>query len=383
MTRALFFLFLFFLLPWNASAAAKPLAFEVTGWIPYWRAATGTADILSRLDQFTAVMPFGYIVQNDGSLYDAFGFEATEATSTARVLTAVAKAQKTRVIPTVMWSNGAAIHAILSNGPKRRALEDAIAKLVKDNNFDGIDIDFEAKWAKTRPYFSLFLQGLYMRMGPKWVYCTIEPRTPPSAAYDVIPATLEYANDYSAINKYCDRVQIMAYDQGAVDIRLNAAANGSPYIPNSDVRWVEKVVTHAAKLIPKKKLLIGIPTYGYEYDVYPLTRGFRYDRVWAFNPRYALDLASSLGIAPSRNSGGEISFLYTPTTTVSNLIAAAGSAGPLPATTTPPQRIVWWSDASAISDKVQLAKKLGVRGVAIFKIDGGQDPGLWDVLPKR
>ncbi|MDB5224419.1 MAG: Copper amine oxidase domain protein, partial [Candidatus Adlerbacteria bacterium] len=36
----------------------------------------------------------------------------------------------------------------------------------------------------------------------------------------------------------------------------------------------------------------------------------------------------------------------------------------------------------AIKAKVDLAKKLGVRGVAIFKIDGGEDPAMWSVLPK-
>jgi hypothetical protein len=45
-------------------------------------------------------------------------------------------------------------------------------------------------------------------------------------------------------------------------------------------------------------------------------------------------------------------------------------------------RYLVWSDAQAIKDKVDLAKRLGVRGVAIFKIDGGEDPGLWNVLPK-
>ena len=41
---------------------------------------------------------------------------------------------------------------------------------------------------------------------------------------------------------------------------------------------------------------------------------------------------------------------------------------------------MWWSDAKAIEDKVKLARKLGVRGVAVFKFDGGQDTGAWNVL---
>ena len=39
-----------------------------------------------------------------------------------------------------------------------------------------------------------------------------------------------------------------------------------------------------------------------------------------------------------------------------------------------------WSDAQAIKSKIDLAKKLGVRGVAIFKIDGGEDPAMWEIL---
>lgn len=374
-------LFLFsVLLPSAALAAPKAPSFEISGWIPYWRMATGTADVLPRLQRFSSLMPFGYIVQNDGSLHDAFGFEDPSATSTANTLIAAARAKKVRIIPTVMWSNGAAIHAVLSNTVSRIALEDAIADLAKKKGFDGIDIDFEGKFAETRPYFSLFLKGLYMRMGQKWVYCTIEPRTPPASAFAVMPKKFEYANDYVAINKYCDRVNIMAYDQGAVDIKLNTAANSVPYIPLADVKWVEKVVNLAAQTISKKKIVIGIPTYGYEYDLIPLAQGYRYNLNWAFNPRYATTLAADLGLVPKRNSAGEMSFVYVPTTTpLTSLIASAGSAGPIPATTIP-LRIAWWSDAQAINDKIKLAKKLGVRGVAIFKLDGGQDPAFWDLF---
>jgi len=315
-------------------------------------------------------MPFGYIVQNDGSLYDAFGFAATSSTSIPNLLRTVARAEKVKVVPTVMWSNGTAIDRILRSAPQRIALEKRIAALAKTKNFDGIDIDFENKPIRTRPYFSLFLKGLYERMGQKWVYCSIEPRTPPSSAFAVLPTTLDYADNYFAINKYCDRVEIMAYDQDSVDLKLNAAAGSAPYIPVADSRWVRKVVTMAAQIIQKKKIIIGIATYGYEYDLVPLTHGYRYNIDWAFDPDYATTLASELGISPARNAAGEMSFVYAPTTTPQLASAVPG-----------PLHIVWWSDANAVSDKIALAKSLGVRGIALFKLDGGEDPGIWNILP--
>ncbi|MCR4276462.1 MAG: glycosyl hydrolase family 18 protein, partial [Candidatus Parcubacteria bacterium] len=248
----LFFFGVFFLMFFPSFAMAAQPSFEVSGWIPYWRAASGTIDAVAHLQNFTSLMPFGYIVQNDGSLSDAFGMSDTSSTSTAAILVASARAARVKIIPTVMWSNGTAIDRILRVTASRIALEDRIAALVKDNGFDGIDIDFENKLVQTRPYFSLFLKGLYARMGNKFVYCSIESRTPPMSAYTVIPNNITYANDYTAFNKYCDRVQIMAYDQGAIDLKLNAAANSTPYIPVADLRWVEKVITLAAQTISKK-----------------------------------------------------------------------------------------------------------------------------------
>ena len=140
-----------FIVP-NARASTAT-AFEISGWIPYWREATGTVDTLSHMQDFTAVMPFGYIVQNDGSLYDAFGLDATSSTSNAHMLTAVAKAEKVKIIPTVMWSNGAVIDRVLRVASTRQALETAIAALAKKNNFGN-------QRAEPITYPNLFSQGL-------------------------------------------------------------------------------------------------------------------------------------------------------------------------------------------------------------------------------
>lgn len=379
---------------------AHAAGLEVSGWLPYWREASSTARAYEHLDQLTEINPFIYDVKADGTLKDYAGITEEPWTS----LLAEAKRRKVRVIPTIMWSDAAAMHRILGNAKTRVALEDEILAEVEKHGFDGIDIDFEGKWYETRDFYSTFLKGLQMRFPKKWVMCTIEARTPLTSRYESTPPpdAGKYANDYVAINKYCDRVRIMAYDQGAIDLALNKAANQTPYVPVGDVRWVEKAVKEALKVIPRHKISIGVATYGYEYEVQPLAeKGFKYERQWALNPKYALDLMAEYGVRAQRNSAGELSFTYIPAhtekgdPTVGPAFQQIQNAGiTLGATnstvvgntatvvTDGVYNIVWWSDAKAIEDKIKLAKRLGLRGISIFKIDGGEDPALWDILPK-
>ena len=373
--------------PTGITPTDAPTQFEVTGWIPYWRQATGTADTLPNLSKLTEVNPFVFTLKSDGTLLDNGPLNA-EPWST---FDAVAKAQNVRVIPTVMSSNASLMHQLLSNSVSRQALEDTIANMVISNNYDGIDIDFENKGASTKPYFALFLKGLYQRMGNKWVMCTIEARTPPEDVYAKVPKTLEYANDFAAINKYCDRVRFMTYDQRTADLTLNKANKSVLYTPIADPKWVEKSIRLAMKQIKPSKIQIGIATYGYEYRVGGAVGDYEYSILWSFNPKYATQIASLYGVYPARNSAGEMGVSYVPTSTQmligSDVFAAdpvAEDSGiPTASATNTLQtafRYMVWSDAQAIQDKVTLAKKLGVRGVSIFKIDGGEDPGLWSVL---
>src|SRR3989344_2109130 len=151
--------------PSTGAASTGGQKLEVSGWLPYWRTATSTAEAMQHLDAFTEINPFVYTVKLAGTLNDAGNMQEEPWLS----LQKAAQAKKIRYIPTVMWSNAEAMHRILSNQKTRIALEDEITALVKKNGFDGIDIDFEGKKAETRTYFSTFLKGLYQRMGKKWV----------------------------------------------------------------------------------------------------------------------------------------------------------------------------------------------------------------------
>ena len=87
------------------------------------------------------------------------------------------------------------------------------------------------------------------------------------------------------------------------------------------------------------------------------------------NFSYANDLALSLSITPTRHQSGELSFLYATSTDL--------EGNPLGMYK---QYLVWYSDAQAIADKVKIAKLYKLGGVVIFKIDGGFDANLWNVL---
>jgi spore germination protein YaaH len=382
------------LVPAAASAAST---FEVSGWLPYWTAATSSADVTPHLSELTEINPFVYSMTTSGTIVDNGSMSAGPWPA----LIAAAKAQKVRVVPTIMWSNGTAIYTVLSNAKSRQALETTIAKLVKTNGYDGIDIDFEGKTAATENYFSLFLKGLYSRMGPKFVTCDIEARTPITAEYygtDVPSGVGAYANDYVQINKYCDRVHLMTYDQQTVDAQLAAVAASSSelYAPVADPAWVEAVVDLAKQTINPKKIIVGIPTYGYEYQVTAYANSqYVYDILWTFDPKYAAQIESQYGVTPVRNAAGEETLTYVPNPSSSTtsspsafsnnpapgLVAAAAAS--LYATTYNSHltfNMLDWSDAQSVADKVALAKALGVRGVALFEFDGGEDPAIWATL---
>lgn len=353
------------------SFAQSKVSFEVSGWIPYWRAEKGVNSALPYLDTFTEINPFVYTVTQSGELHLP---EPLDTGAWAN-LRAKSKELNVRFIPTVMWANPDAIDTVLRDPELRAEHIRGITREIFARGFEGVDIDYEGKYARTRPYFSLFLKELNTAIGyDKWIMCTIEARTPLDSRYTSpasIPSDIEYANDFVEINKYCDKVRIMAYDQGRIDLKLNDA-NADPYVPVADTAWVEKVMRLAAETIDKKKLIIGVPTYGYEYDMFPATDGsgnISYARLWSFNPGYVTETATKLGLTPIRNSAGELFLTYPASKSLDPAI-------PLPNAT----RVMSWSDAESIRQKAELAKSLGLAGIAIFKIDGGQDPALWGVL---
>ncbi len=363
---------------------AVPQTFRYAAWIPYWKKTAGVAEAQAHLSQLQEISPFNYTFKKDGSLTDL----AKLIDEPWPALLGSSSEMHVAILPTVASGSAGTTFAVLSSKKLRNRHENAILDLVMANRWDGIDIDYENKTVETRPYFSAFIKELALALHKekKLLSCTIEPRTPIDSLYYVPPtARVERANDYSILGKYCDQIRIMAYDQTTVDVRLNDAKGGKNlYAPIADINWVHKVLHNALKSFPAKKIMLGIPTYGYVYRVTPIGGRLRdYTIAKSIGYADAFALAQEKGVRPERNLAGELSFSYSTTTPLETAPTHGGLplTGQAPTSTpvvSPPNnRYVSFTDASSIGNLVILAKSYNIRGVALFKLDGAADPSMW------
>lgn len=238
-------------------------------------------------------------------------------------------------------TNGGGTSAFLLNagnctaGPCATAVNN-LASMLRRENYDGLNIDFELLKPQARKGLVAFMRQLHARTQAMGKRLTV----------DVIPAgnrrQAAQAYDFPALAANSDDVVLMTYD---------AHDNGSAPGGIAPLSWVRQRVNLALSLgVPRGKLILGLADYGYDW-----TSGGHATTV---SLKQVDNLIRTRGVTIQRTASGEPHFTYT----------VGGT-----------RHTVWYEDGRAILPKIQLARQLGLQGLALW-MAGDETPQFWHAL---
>lgn len=197
--------------------------------------------------------------------------------------------------------------------------------------FDGVQVDYELIPARDGGNFIDFLAALSAQCkssGKMFTVCV--PARTKTIAGDVFP--------YKKISSLADRVIVMAYDE-----HWSTSRPG----PIASTAWCMKIADYAENVIPKEKLVMGLPFYGRTWASEKTSQGWYFAGINRIINQYGSERVEYVNGIPTAEINMKV-----------NVTA-------------------WFEDAFSVVTKLRMYKSAGVRAVAFWRI-GQEDPAVWD-----
>ncbi len=156
-----------------------------------------------------------------------------------------------------------------------------LGRTMQDKGFGGLDIDFEYVLADDRLGFAAFV-GLATRVMNLFGYPVTVALAPKTSAEQ--RGLLYEGIDYALLGAAANRAMLMTYEWGY---------SQGPPMAVAPINMVRRVVDYAVTAIPREKLSLGIPNYGYDWAL-PYERGVT--RAKTINNHQAVQLAIDFGV---------------------------------------------------------------------------------------
>lgn len=251
----------------------KKVTMEING---YAYPTMSTELLRKTLPHLTYISIFSYRINNDGTLVD---IDDERIINEARQHHAAPIMSLTNIKEAGGFDSSLA-HSVLSNDEISNNLIDNMVRKAKQKNYYGINIDFEYVYPDDKENYNKFIEKVSNWLEKENLFLTtaLAPKEGGNKK-----GLLYEAHDYPVHGKKADRVVIMTYEWGYTF---------GPAMPVAPINRVEDVLKYAITVIPSKKILMGIPNYGYDFNV-PFVKGVAADSI---SNTEAVDLAIRQGV---------------------------------------------------------------------------------------
>jgi spore germination protein len=265
---------------------------------------------------------------------------------------ALAAIRETNAVPMMVISNveeGAFSEhiatAIFDSPTAKERLITNVLRVMREKGFAALNVDFEHMLPSDRTRYNAFLEELRNRLHAEG-YLLSTALAPKVSATQV--GQWYEAHDYEANGRIADFVVIMTYEWGW---------SGGPPMAVAPIPQVRRVLDYAASVIPRDKIMMGAPLYGYNWTL-PYVAGGPFAP--ALSPQAAVDLA--------RREGANIQFDASAQAPFYRYWDEQGR-----------EHIVWFEDARSMQAKFDLVKEYRLRGISYWRL-GTPFPQVWPLM---
>lgn len=222
--------------------------YSVAGWMPVTDLENSRRTFEDNIELFDYISPHERKLESDGSITrvgKSFDSELKE----------MAAINKVKVIPTITNNfdkEDVGSNLLLDENLVASHIEN-IVKLVEEENYDGIDLDYEGLKPEVKDQFTSFVQKLAENLHSKGKILSV---TVQAKKDDNNNWRGPGAMDYEELGKVVDQLRVMTYDYSRLNTKPGAIA---------PIDWFQDVIQYTKKHIPQNKIVAGIPTYGYKW----------------------------------------------------------------------------------------------------------------------
>ena len=239
------------------------------------------------------------------------------------------------------------INSILSDEALSNSVIENVKNAVLEKGYGGVDLDFEYIAAELADSYAAFAGRLKNELGDGYtVFSDLAPKTSAD-----MRGPLYEAHDYEKLGEASDNVFLMTYEWGY---------SYGPPLAVSPLPNVRRVIEYALTEIPREKIYMGIPSYGYDWRL-PFVRGET--RATTLSSYNAVELARDVGADIMYDENSEAPyFVYTDNDRA--------------------EHVVWFQDAKSADALTSLAGEYGLRGITVWNLMR-RFPQLWLVINSK
>ncbi|MBN9654040.1 LysM peptidoglycan-binding domain-containing protein [Halobacillus sp. GSS1] len=304
--------------------------------------AEGASEVNTLGSHFTYLSPFTRTIQADGNLTDL---------DDAAVLQAAAAQNISPLLVVTNFIGGSFDSDLAATFLRNPGIQDSfinnLLAQMRSKGYSGVNFDFEYVYPEDKENYNAFLRKVVSRLRPEGF--SVSTALAPKVREDQ-QGLLYEAHDYEAHGDIVDFVVLMTYEWGW--------SGGRPWAI-APINKVREVLDYAVTVIPRDKILMGMPLYGREWEI-PWVQG-TYART--VNPQEAIQLAARYGVPIQYNEEYKSPFFrYT------------DENGQ--------QHEVWFEDARSVQAKYDTVEEYGLRGASYWVL-GSPFPQNWPVLQRH